>query len=1345
MKALFHYILLLLLLLSLPLPIKSQDTPLSFGHMNSDNGLSHNRVSSIYQDERGFIWIGTRNGVSLYNGIKIEVYKHEKNNSNSLLSNEIKDIVGDKKGNVFIQTNKGLSQYNISQNKFTTITTQHATAAYFEKWLYFAVKDKIYRYENDTVKMITQLPDGIEITSLCLHGDSILAGTSHNGLFLLENERNISHLLSSGHIYNIFRDSSGWYWITSYDGLGIYILRNGIFSNYKTSSDPSTINSNLTYRCCEDKEGNIWIGTFLGLNKFDKHAQKFIRYYQENNGSDISVWGLCCDHQGNIWFGTYYSGVRFFNASKQFYKEYNISSVEQNSILSTPAIGEMQEDSRKNLWICTEGGGLCKYSLNHKTFQWYKYDTLQNSISHNNVKSIYYDAKRDVLWIGTYMGGLNKLDLKNNQFAHYMMTEDKFSIYSNIVMDIVPHGDSLLLSTHNGIMLFEPENGNFHPLFSNNEYFQKTRYTRELLVDDQSNLWIVNEGNGISYYNFKTNILTSYKKNPNGANGISSNEINKIYMDSDKRLWICTNEHGIDILHCETGSFENFDVNNGLGGSVVYSICELASNKFAITTDEGLSILDYSQKTIANYRKKYQIPLTDISERSLTKTSTGEVFIGGMNKIISFCETDLNAIPASYNIYPYRLYVDGQEVHIGDGTKILSQDLTSTKKITLNSKYQSFNIEYASTNYLLYNREEFVYKLEGFSKNWHKIDENNSISFTNIPPGEYILTIKALRKSDSLSPSCKLQIEVLPPFYNTMWAYFIYIVLGVSAVIIFLHIYKNWIRMQSDLEYEKIHAEETRQLNSERLRFYTDVSHEFCTPLTIIIGQIEMLLQSQKMGTSIYNTILNAHKSCIQLKDLISELLDFRKLEQGYMSVKAEQRNIVSFLHDHCLTFKKYADRMQITYKFISPYDDIQIWYDERLLRMVMNNLISNAFKHTPIKGRITVSVHKRENEILIEVTDSGKGIEEDQIDKIFNKFYQTKEKSPNSINSGIGLALSKGLVELHHGKIEVYSEPNVETTFIVYLKTGKEHFSLKEIAEDKTSENSQDYTLKDKDWNYPALQLQAETNETAVSSIPGCKMVVVENDINLCNMLVQLFEPFYQVYTAYDGNMGYELTKQKKPDIVVSDAIVPDISGFDLCKKIKGSIELCNIPVVLLTTRPESYLDGLKIGADDCVNKPFDIGLLLARCNNIVSNRIILYEKFSQSPQIIHHTVVDNIRDKQFIDKAATIVKEYMCNENFNIDTFARELNVSRTNLFNKIKNISKQTPAEFILSIRLKEAALLLRNEPSLNISEIAEKVGFSSSQYFRKCFKNKFHITPIDYRKYNPADNTEQDKEE
>lgn len=1333
-------ILFILLSFVISLTVKSQH--ISFRNFTTDDGLSHNTVLSVYQDERGFIWMGTKDGVSLYNGKEITVYKHKKNDPNSLVYNVVSQIVGDRQGNVFFITNRGISQYNINEATFTTLVKQRTTAGYFDEKLYFAYGNRIYRYEKDNIKVVSQLPDGIDIKCICLHGDTILAGTSHDGLFLLDGKRTLSHLIPSGHIYDIYRDSSGWYWATSYNGMGLYALKNGEIINHHSSSDPSTISSNQTYRCCEGQEGNIWIGTFRGLNKYDKRTGKFTRYYKEKGGigfSEPSIWGLCCDHQGTIWAGTYYSGVKFFNPSKQIYQEYDVSYVESEG-LSAPTIGKMIEDDRQNLWICTEGGGVCKYDLHSRKFQWYKHDGQRNSISHNNVKSIYYDRKRDALWIGTHMGGLNKLDLKNNNFTHYKKKENNgTSISSDIVMDIVSYGDNLLLSTYNGILVFNPESGKFNPFFSNKEYFQKTQYSQELLIDNHSNLWIVGVHNGIYRYNFKSEVMTPYRQTTDTINGISSDNINGIYLDSSQRLWIYTNEYGLDVYHHDTGKFENFDMENGLGSNVVYAVCELSPDKLIVTTDEGFSILDYSTKTIDNYQKKNKIPLTAVNERSLLKTTTGEIFIGGVNGMISFYETKIASAPRSYNIYPYRLLVDGQEVLVGDETGLLSQDLTLTKKITIGSQYRVFNIEYTTTDYMLYDKEKIVYKLEGFSDIWNRTRDNNTITYTNLPAGKYTLIIKALRNADDEIPECRLEIEILPPFYKTIWAYIIYIVLIASIAYFLIRTYKNRFKLQEALKYEKKHIEDIEQLNREKFRFFTDISHEFRTPLTIIIGQTEMLLHTQTIGTNIYNSILKVHKSCMQLRELISELLDFRKQEQGYMMLKARQHNIVSFLHEHYLTFQEYAAQMQITYKFVKTHNDIQLWYDAKLLQKVMNNLVSNAFKHTPPKGKITISVRKRNDEVLIEVTDNGEGISPDEIDKIFNRFYQTEHKSARHLmGSGIGLALTKGLVELHHGKIEVYSEQNVETTFCVHLKLGKEHLKPEEIIESDNEEELQDRVEESK-WLYNLnLQLQEQSEEekcnTASSPIRNSKILIVEDNEELRDMLVQLFKTFYQVYAVCDGNEGLKMAKQEHPDIIVSDIVMPNLSGIELCKKIKEDIETCHIPVVLLTAKTgvESKIEGLKTGADDYITKPFDAQVLLSRCNNLVNNRIMLQEKFSNSPQTTHRKLANNIVDKAFMDEAIRVIQKHMSDMDFSIDVFAREMNIARTKLFTKLKTISGQTPAEFILTIRLKEAAFLLRNEPQLNISEVSDRVGFSSPQYFRKCFKDKYHVTPLDYRR-------------
>lgn len=1334
MKTIFSITILLVL------SITGKAQNVSFYNFTTDDGLSHNSVISVYQDERGFMWLGTRDGVNLYNGKEIKVYKHEKDNANSLIYNEISQITGDREGNVYFMTKKGISKYNIAEAAFSTLVKQRVTAIYFDKNLYFAYGSKICQYEEGKMKIIYQLPNDVEITNLYHHNDSILIGTSFDGLYLLRGKQTLSHLIPEGHIFDIFRDSSGGYWISSLSGSGLYVLKNGELVNYRSSRDSSTISSDQTHKCCEDKDGNIWVGTFDGLNKYDIKTGKFTRYYKtegKNGLSESSIWSLYCDHQGTVWAGTYYGGVNYFNPSRQIYQEYNTLPNEFEG-LSVPTVGRIIEDNRLNLWLCTEGGGICKYNLHTRKFQWYKNDEQKNSISHNHTKSIYYDQKREVIWIGTHLGGLNKLDLRNNRFMRYMKRlGDPYSIPSDIVMDIVPYGNNLILSTYNGISVFNPEKEKCYPLFSNKEYQQKTLYSRNLLIDHHENLWIVNVHNGISCYNLKKQILTIYNQTGSSSNEISSDYINGIYLDSQQRLWIYTNEHGLDVYHSDTGSFENFDKKkNDLASDVVYAVQELSPNKFIVTTDNGFSILDYRQKKFVNYQKGDKIPLTAINENSLFKASTGEIFIGGVNGMISFFEKDIVAPVRSYNIYPYRLLVDGSEVSVGDETGLLSRDLTTTSKIILGSQYRVFNIEYTTTDYLPYDKDEIVYKLEGFSDAWNSTRGKNTITYTNLPAGEYTLIIKPLHDKDNLVSECRLNIEILPPFYRTVWAYLFYVLLVVCIVYYLIRTYKNRIKLQESLKYEKKHAEDIERLNQDKLRFFTDISHEFRTPLTIIIGQMEMMLQSQTVGSSIYNSISKVYKNCLQLKDLITELLDFRKQDQGYMTLKAEKHNIVDFLHSHYLSFQEYASQKQITYKFVRTHSDIFVWYDPKLLQKVMNNLISNAFKHTPPKGKITVSIRKRENEVYIEVTDNGEGINPDEINKIFNRFYQIEHKTSQlNMGTGIGLALTKGIVELHHGTIEVYSEQNIETTFCVCLKMGKEHFKPEEVSEVSTEEEPS-MNIDNRQLQSLSLQLQDKEVLSDISKTPirNSKILIVENNEELCNMLIQLFEPFYQVFVACDGEEGLAKIKQDQPDLVVSDIMMPRLSGTELCKAIKEDIDTCHIPVILLTAKTaiESTIEGLKIGADDYITKPFNIQLLLSRCNNLVNNRIMLQEKFSKLPQTTHRKLATNELDKAFIDEAIEVIQKYISDSDFGVDLFAREMRIARTKLFTKLKAISGQTPAEFILTIRLKQAAFLLKNDPKLNISEVSESVGFSSPQYFRKCFKDKYHVTPLNYRR-------------
>lgn len=1313
--------------------LKCTAQEISFNHLTTNDGLSNNSVMAIYQDEKGFMWFGTRNGVNLYNGNRFITYKFSKNEPNSLIDNKVLHITGNGKDEIYIISAQGLSALNTTQNQFRTLLQGTTGTMYYHKQLYISQKNKLHRYENNHFVPFYELKDypSANISALYIEDEYTWIGTEEHGLFRLNTKQELVHLLPQGNITNIFKDSKGIIWIGTWEQ-GVYLINGPSISNFKhTENDPTSISSNFARNFCEDKEGNIWIGTFNGLNKFNDSNKTFTHYQKQETDKSLtnsSIWSLLCDRQGTIWAGTFFGGVNYFNPKSQVYRHFQAAKTE-NDGLSAPIVGCITEDSLHNVWIGTEGGGITKYNPQTNTFQWYKHSNNPNSLSHNNVKTIYYDHPNKILWIGTHMGGLNKLDIRSNKFTYYHTNSDKNPLPSNIIREIIPYKDNLLLATHKGICLFNPQTEKAALLFQDSPISG----TVSVHVDYQGTLWISGNGEGVYAYRNDTKTTENYKHNHALEHSISSNHIGRIYEDSQKRLWFCTSESGVDLYKHETNDFENFDEQkNGLGSNCVYDVCELSPNKILFTTDIGFSILDYPSRKFTNYTKENGIPLSAINERSVFKASSGDIYIGGMDGMISFREEHINYVPKSYQIYPFSLSVNGQAVRVNDDNGILQHTLADSPQITLKADQSMFSIEYAISNYIPSNRDDLEYFLKGFSKNWTSLYGQHTITYTNLNPGKYTLIVRA--GNNQLIPESHLGIEILPPFYRTVWAYLLY-TLCIGIILYFIiRTYKNRIKLQESLRYEQKHAEDIEQLNQTKLRFFTNISHEFRTPLTLIIGQMEMLLQARSFAPSIYNRILGVYKNCLQMRELITELLDFRKQEQGYMTIKASEHNLVDFVYESYLLFQGYAAQQQILFKFNKTQDVIPVWYDKKQLQKVMNNLISNAFKHSKEGGKITVSVRKGNKEVVIEVTDNGSGIAQKDLNKIFDRFYQTEQSTSSSyMGTGIGLALTKGIIELHHGSIEVYSEPGEGATFSVHLKTGKEHFKPEQISESEEDSPIEGNLLPDFTQNLLSEQ-ETLSSDSYAGKKQDIKIVIVEDNESLREMLAGIFAPFYQVFTACDGEEGWEKVQSEHPHLILSDVVMPKMSGTDLCKLVKENLETCHIPVVLLTARTsiEHSMEGLRLGADDYITKPFNVNILLSRCNNLINNRIMLQEKFSKHPQETPQIIATNPMDKEFIDKAMKIIDQHIDNMEFNVDMLAREIGIARSKLFTKLKDITGKTPYDFIVTIRLKRAAILLKEHPELNVSEISDKLGFSSPRQFSKSFKEKYQVVPQAYRK-------------
>lgn len=1310
---------------------------ITFNQFTTDDGLSHISVMTMYKDSRGFIWMGTRNGLNVYDGNKITSYLLDKDNPTSLFSNSIMKIVGDGKNKIYVLCREGVAAYNLETDKFQTLLIDNVSAIYYDNGLFIARQNTISLFVEKKQKFIPyfKIPNSdIEIKTLLKYNDALWIGTNNHGLYQVDKSKNIKQILSEGSVGAIYNDSKGVIWVGT-NGSGIFKITNKSVENLKNKTgDVKSLAGNIVRDFCEDNNGNIWIGTFNGLSVYDKNTNNFTSYQaNEEKGSlsHSSIWSIIKDDQGTIWLGTYFGGVDYFNPEFEIYTQFKMSKTESRG-LSFPIVSKMTEDKNDNLWICTEGGGLNVYNKNTGKFKWFKHENNNNnSILHNNVKALYYDDKNDVLWIGS-LGGLNKLDIKSLHFSNYLSTPNSTaSLPSSSIYDIVPYQNQLLLGTDNGVFLFDPKTGLSTRLFKNVGGGNSIKIVTDLLIDHKGTLWFSVVGNGVYSYRFDTQQLKIYRHNKADDNSLSSNYVNSIYEDSRKNIWFCTFGSGLDMYNPTTENFKNFDVKrNKLSSDCVYQICESPDRRLFVTTNKGFSVFDQKGNKFYNYNKENGFPVSTINETGLYISKSGIVYIGGMHGIISFNENKINFDAKPYKIYPVNLFVNGKAVNVNDETGILSTSLYASPNIKLKSKYNVFSIEFAISNFIAASRSEIEYKLVGFSDKWNSIQGQNLITYTNLNPGNYELIIKAKEKVGGIYPEAKLKIEILPPFYKSSVAYILYTLLLIIIIYFLLKTYDKEIKLKASLKYEQKQNQDIENLNNAKLAFFTNISHEFRTPLTLIIGQMESLLQSNSLKPIIYHKFLAIYKNGLQLMELITELLDFRKQEHGLMKIKVGEHNIVDFLYEDYLLFAEYANSKHIKFIFHKESDYLNVWFDKKQMQKVINNILSNAFKYTTQNDTISISVKQLNDEAIIEIFDSGSGIPTDALSKVFDRFYQA-ESNDSVLNpgTGIGLALSKGIVELHKGNLTVDSEKG-NTVFKIVLKLGNTHFSENQIYE------KEEIIADDKEWINQDETVNSKETEMLFRNLKeeNAKILIVEDNDSLRELLVNIFSPFYTVEAAVDGTQALEKMKSDLPDLVLSDVVMPNMTGTELCKIIKNDIDTCHIPVVLLTARTavEHNIEGLNNGADDYITKPFNTKLLISRCNNLVNSRIRLREKFSNQPQVTPLMLATNNLDKELLDKTVEVIERHIDDTEFSIHVFANEMGMSRTKLFSKIKAVTGQAPNDFVTSVRLKKAAFLLKNNPELNVTEISDKTGFSSALYFSRSFKKQYKISPMNYRK-------------
>ena len=1039
--------------------------------------------------------------------------------------------------------------------------------------------------------------------------------------------------------------------------------------------------------------------------------------------------------QGNIWVGTYYGGVNVFNPSKTSNHFYYAEPL-QEDCLSFPVVGKMAEDSSGRLWICTEGGGLNCYNADTGIFTRYQHRKGDaSSVGSNNLKSIFYRKENERLYVGAHLGGIFVLDLKSNKgHTLHNIVGDPTSLPHEIVNDIQEYKDGLALLTQGGVAFMDPVTEKFSPL-SNDVNVRKLlnkRYAFEtFLIDSRQRMWLASVNGGVICVDLPSSKITEYAMDTNNPSSIGRFKVVHIFEDSRGSVFFCTIGSGIYEYQEGEQSFKSYSTSNQcLPSDYCYYICEsVEDHRLFILHGKGLSIFNREKGEVENTYHLFNQTYSQGSALYLDKNGT--LFISGTNGLALFQKQSLYALPSKNLLNFDKLFIFNEEICPNDQSGILTDILAKTSDIYLSYKQNNITVEFASFNYNNDRNRLFEYRLEGFDKAWTQTTTGTTITYTNLPPGEYILRARPLAGKENLDEEVHLNIHVSAPFYATVWAYFFYLLCLLGVMIAFIRFKTRQAALKSSLEFERKEKERIEELNQVKLRFFTNISHEFRTPLTLILGQIEVLMQMD-LGTTIYNRILRIYKNAWHMRNLISELLDFRKQEQGYLKLKVEEQNLVTFTRQIYMCFYEYAQKKEITYRFDNVEETISVWFDSKQLQKVIFNLLSNAFKYTPNKGSIRVEVRMLASQAIVSVCDTGVGIPEEHISKIFERFYQTDNSSSFTLGTGIGLALAKGIMNMHHGKIDVESTVGKGTKFTLSLPLGNRHFSDEEMA---TVESRESVIISEAVPMLPFEQIMdVEEEKTKVQENIKEEdkpiILLVDDNEELLSMLEDLFLPIYKVYIAHDGREGLEMARQIQPDLIISDVMMPEMSGKELCYKIKTNVELSHISVVLLTaqTSVEYVVEGLMFGADDYVTKPFNVKVLIARCNNLIKNkkRLIAHyagKTITESPV----TEAINERDKELLAKCVNIIKENFENPAFDVTALASELCVGRSKLYMQFKQMTGLTPNEFILKIKLDEAMSLLKNHPELNISEISIRLGFSSPRYFSKSFKAFFGVAP------------------
>jgi len=1312
--------------------IVTANKPLSFAKYQVEEGLSHNTVWCILQDSYGFMWFGTRDGLNCFDGKNFRIYRNDAKTNISLGNNYVRALFEDEEHNLWIGTNKGLYIFNRKTETFSFFSERTEDGVLVSSNVNKIIRSSngdiwiatlgqgifIYKPDKDILIQNTQytsfvwnllkIPSGnilatsrengviyfdksgrylrsfilndrnnIDVEALCYHNNVLWFGMGADGFYKLdlttgriESINKANQAVTVSNIRKIFPYSKDELWVGGDNGLYIFNIKTNIFSRIDDPSNPKSLSDQSIYDIVRDREGGIWVSTYFGgVNYLPRNSKPFEHYfplYKSGSLSGKAISQFCEDEKGNIWIATEDGGLNYFNTKTLKTEDFGPLSTKNNFTYHN--IHSLMLDGNK-LWIGTFSRGIEVIDLNNKSLTNFKHSRFDTkSICDNAIYALYKDSRGDI-WVGTAWG-----------LCKYNRTDNSFSMV--------------------------PEIGGMAHIF-------------DIKEDSKGFLWFATYNTGVFRLNPYTDNWKHFTHITGDPNSIVGNNVISLFEDNRHTMWFGTEGNGLCYFDNKQLTFVPFDPEMKLlPNPVIYSIQQDEFSNFWISSNAGLvRINPYTKKNRTVFTKTDGLQSNQFNFRSSLKAKDGKIYFGGINGFNAFYPkafTENKYVPI-VRISDFRLF--NKSITMNDEGSPLKGPIYELKKLKLKYNQNTFSFSFVSMSYQAPDKNQFVYRMDGVDKNWITVENGkNTAYYTNLSPGTYTFRVKGTNNDGVWSQEeAVLKVRILPPFWKSWVAILIYFALmGVAIIQLF-----KWWRSQLSREHnerlKEYHVQQEKESYLSKINFFTNLAHEIRTPLTLIKLPLDRIISSGDGSRETKKFLSTIDKNADYLLNLINQLLDFRKTEEVAFKLHMVNSNINELTRDNVERFKLTAQIKGIDFEILVPDVDLITAVDPDAFSKIISNLLSNALKYA--KSVIGLKLIVFENHFELSIYDDGKGILEVEKNKIFDFFYQTENSEKGT---GIGLAFARTLTEKHNGTLEQFNNEKGGSTFVISIPILKIDVNSHVSAH---TEILDDFT--------PYISSLAEAGSVLPNSLNSVHLLLVEDNKDLLYLTAEYMKDFYQVHLACNGKEALTILANDTIDIVVSDVMMPEMDGYQLCEAIKSDTQFCHIPIVLLTAKTtiEAKIQGLEYGSDAYLEKPFSLEHLRTQINNLLQSRQQLRDLFATSPLVPITDIAVTQKDKDFVERLNAAIESHLQDINFSIDTLSEILFMSRSNFYRKIKSISGMSPNDYLKMIRLKKAAeLLLKQEYRIN--EVYEQVGFSSSSYFAKCFKEQFSILPRDF---------------